>query len=119
MQAIEKIRDEMAANTNSAYVQVVGDFLLSFLDKRPEAADKILTDGKTLKGSLAAMRAEAQKHQTDGCGVLTPDEGFAIVLKYYEIDSKPLPRPAVALPTAPAPKASGFNVDLDDLLGKR
>jgi hypothetical protein len=111
--AIEKIRDEMASNAKQGgYIQVVGDMLLQNLDAHPEAAEKILADGKTIKGSLAAMRTEAQKHQTDGCGVLTDEEGFAVVLRYYGIDSKPAPRPAAA----PAAKAVGFDVDLDDLL---
>jgi hypothetical protein len=112
--AVEKIRDEMVANNNT-YVRVVGDFLMKHLERHPEAAEKILAEGKTIRGSLSAMREEARKHQVDGCGVLTDEEGFAVVLRYYGIVSEAASMPA----PAPSKKVSKFDVDLDELLGKR
>lgn len=115
MPAVMKIRDEMAENAKNTYVQVVGDFLLEHLQQHPEAAEKILANGKSIKGSLNAMKEEARKHQVDGCGVLTDEEGYAVVLRYFGIDT------TATKPEAPEPASAKrgieFDVDLDDLLG--
>lgn len=123
MPAVMKIRDEMAQNVKNPYVQVVGDFLLRYLEQHPEAAEKILAQDKSIKGSLEAMKTEARKHQVDGCGVLTDEEGFTVVLKYYGINGKPsstevafVPAPAAAA-VVPARRGIEFDVSLDDLLG--
>lgn len=118
MPVVMKIRDEMATNAKHAYIQVVGDFLLQHLERNPGAAEKVLAEGKTIKGSLSAMREVARKRQVDQCGVLTSDEGFAEVLKYYGIDSRPVASPpAIAAPEPHSVrKASSFDVSLDDLL---
>lgn len=96
---ITKFRAEMEQYPNDSYIQVVGNFLIDYLRKHPgaEPADK------TIKGSLAEMKREAQRNQSGGVGVLTDEEGFAIVLQYFGLDSEPQ-RPA------------GLVVSLDDLL---
>lgn len=111
MQAAEKLRNEMEQNKNHKYVQVVGNFLLGYLAKNSGAAEQILAEGKTIKGSLEEMKKEARKSQADNVGVLTDEEGFAVVLQYYGITGAPGNVPAPA--TAPA---SDFDVKLDDLL---
>ncbi len=109
--AIEKINTEMDANPNNAYVQVVGQMLLHYLRKNPGAAEQIMAEGKTIKGSLALMKDEARKHQIDGCGVLTDQEGFAVVLSYFDIQAAS----ATAMPPAADPDTD-FDVKLDELL---
>lgn len=92
-QAVAKIKTEMGANKDSAYVQVVGKFLLRHVDAFPACADKILAEGKTIVGSLSAMRSEANRQRArtpagqvaDTVGVLTDEEGFAVVLTYFGI----------------------------------
>lgn len=109
MPAVMKLRDEMAENAQHSYVQSIGEFLLQHLHERPESASHIMTEGKTIKGSLAAMSDVARKQQVDGCAVLTDEEGYAIVLQYFGIPEKP----------AAAPKSNvEFDVSLDDLLGR-
>lgn len=113
MPAVMKIRDEMAENDKHTYVQVIGDYLLRYLEQHPDSAKKILAKDKTIKGSLGAMKAEAQKNQIDGCGVLTDEEGYALVRKYFGLTDKPEAAPV----TAPARPSTAFDVDLDELLG--
>ncbi|MBH0171044.1 Cas9 inhibitor AcrIIA9 family protein [Fictibacillus sp. 18YEL24] len=94
--AVTKLNDEMTSNKNNPYVQVVGNFLLQKLKKHPGAAEKILNKDKNILKSLDAMRKEAEKVKVGNCAVLTDEQGFNIVLNYFEIkenvDIKPKPK---------------------------
>jgi hypothetical protein len=111
--AVKKLTDEMEKAQGNAYIQHVGAFLIGHINFHPDQAEKILAEGKTIQGSLAAMRDEAKKKQTGGCSVLTDQEGFEIVLKYYGIDRS---APASETAQAPPEKKQRFNISLDDLL---
>jgi hypothetical protein len=119
--AIEKIKSEMSKNTNP-YVQVVGQFLLQHLETTPGAAEKILQEDKTIIKSLDAMKNEAKKKQVGGCAMLTDQEGFEIVLKYFGIDGKVSNKHMAnvegkAVPEVkPAAKDIDFDVSLDDFI---
>lgn len=115
-QAIQKIKTEMDSNKDG-YTQAVGGFLLQHLETNPAAAEKIMAEGKTIKGSLDEMRKAAEKQKVGNCAVLTDAEGFAVVLKYYGIEGKAQAATS-APPAAPAPdrKSIDFSVNLDDLL---
>ena len=124
--AFEKIDSEMGLNQSNSYIQVVGDFLLCHLNDNPDDAEKILAKDKTIAKSLDEMRKAASKKKVGNCAMFTPAEGFAIVLKYFGIESAvPLaavvdPKPVVT-PITPAPKiktksAVDFDVSLDDFL---
>jgi phosphopantothenoylcysteine synthetase/decarboxylase len=95
-QAITKLNNEMTSNKNNPYVQVVGNFLLQNLKKNPNAAEKILNKDKSILKSLDAMRKEAEKVKVGNCAVLTDEQGFAVVLDYFEIkesvEVKPKPK---------------------------
>jgi hypothetical protein len=122
--AINKINSEISQNRTNSYIQVVGEFLLQHLNTCPESAEKILVEGKTIGKSLDEMRKVAEKKKVGNCAVLTDQEGFAIVLKYYDINgnapiSIPLVKEAHTLVATKAPekKASiDFDVSLDDFL---
>ena len=105
-QAIAKLKAEMEVDQD-AYVQAVGAMLIDHIQRQPADAAAVLTDGKTLKGSLDAMRGAARKKQTGGYAVLTDSEGFTEVLKYYGI--------AAGAP-APSAPAAGFETSLDAFL---
>ena len=123
-QAIEKIKAEMEQNRNNAYVQAVGGMLLQYMDSDPASAERILTEGKTISGSLAEMQKEARKKQVGNCAVLTDQEGFEIVLRYYgieavpEIQPKPVPKTKAVPVTVIAKPSTDFSVSLDDLLSE-
>jgi len=117
-QAIAKLETEMRANQANAYIQVVGGFLLQHLLTNPGAAAQINAEDKTIMKSLQAMRALAQTKQVGGCGVLTDQEGFTAVLKYYGIEGvavSPTPSPVLPLKIEQKP-TDDFSIDLDDLL---
>ncbi len=110
--AISKIKAEMEQNAKSTYINVVGQFLLQYLEAHPGAAEKILVEGKTIKDSLAEMRKVAEKQKDGNVAVLTDQEGFEVVLKYFEIDGTT----NTAAPPAAVKSNVDFDVRLEDLL---
>lgn len=113
--AISKINNEMTKETNNSYVQVVGGFLLQHLAKHPESAEKIMDSNKTIIKSLDEMRKTAEKKKVGNCAVLTDQEGFAVVLKYFGIEAPAQVPQAPPVHAAAAPPLD-FSVNLDDLL---
>lgn len=102
-QALQKLQKEVGEKSKDAYVQNVGSFLIGHVRKHPEHAAFIIADGKTIAGSLAAMKEEARKNQSNGCGVLSDEEGFAIVLKYFGVpvqeQQQAIPQPEFSVST--------------------
>lgn len=113
--AIEKLKSEMDKNKGNSYVQVVGNFLLQYLNDNPSAAEKILKEDKTISKSLNEMRKAAEKIKVNNCGVLADQEAFAIVLKYFDLDTK-VPEKPVEIPKATKEEQTDFNYSLDDFL---
>ncbi|MEK4425143.1 Cas9 inhibitor AcrIIA9 family protein [Solibacillus sp. FSL K6-1523] len=87
-QVLAKIKNEMANSKNNAYVQVIGEYLINYVQNNPSSAEKVMDEKKTIVGSLDAMRKEAEKKKQNNCAVLTDQEGFAIVLKYMGLDAE-------------------------------
>lgn len=115
--AVKKLTEEMEKVPSNTYIQHVGAFLIGYLNFNPNHAEKIMAVGKTIQGSLAAMREEAQKKKTGNCAVLTDQEGFGIVLKYFGIDgSTPATEVKLSINQGQArPEKKRFNISLDDL----
>lgn len=107
--AIDKIRDEMAAHPEDAYISCVGEYLTDHLQRHPEDAAAILAEGKTIAGSLKEMEKYAKDHKQGNVGVVPPDIGFGIVMKYFEIGEK-------ADNEAKSADVCGFDIGLDNLL---
>ena len=84
--AMDKLRDEMA-KSQGKYVQVVGEYMTDYLRQHPEAEAAILTEGKTIAGSLKAMEAEARKVKQGNVAVLDDRTAFGIVLQYYGLNA--------------------------------
>lgn len=128
-QATAKLMTELRMEGVHPYVSAIGNFLLDFLKDNPSAAEKIMVEGKTIIGSMKEMRKEAEKVKKDNCAVLTSDQGFDIVLKYFGIKktgamqnkilSSDSPRD-VSKPTKPKILSSGaaprFEASLDEFL---
>lgn len=81
-QAIEKITKECQGKD---YLIPFEEYLTSICTE-DAVADKILADGKTLQGAFDKMRGIASKRQKNGCAYIPPEEGFAIIREYYEIE---------------------------------
>lgn len=82
--AIKKINDEIEKEKNP-YVKVIGEYLLKVIADNEGAAEKILAADKTIMKSLEAMRKAAEKNKVGNMAMISDEEGFAIVLKYFEI----------------------------------
>ena len=100
--AMDKLRDEMAKSKDN-YVRVVGEYMTEFLLAHPEAEGKLLDSGKSIKGSLEAVRKEAEKVKSGNMAVLDDKTVFGIVLGYFGIEDEPRTPP----PATQAPPLSG------------
>lgn len=87
--AIAKLQQEMQANKIHPYLLTIGNFLMESVNGDPTIAEKILVENKTIIGSMKAMRKVAEKNKIDNhCAVLTPEQGFKVVLDYFDIKAK-------------------------------
>lgn len=86
-EAINKIKEEIK-NGNNPYITVIGEFLINHLEVNPGAAESILNKDKSIIQSLGEMKKVAEKKKVGNCAILTDEEGFAIVLKYFGIESQ-------------------------------
>ena len=84
MEAMDKIRDEMA-KTKAGAVRTLGEWMTAWLEAHPEGGEKVLAEGKTLEGAYKAMEAEARKKQGSGAVCMEDTEAVQIVAGYYEI----------------------------------
>ena len=105
--AIDKLRDEMAANTGFDALNALGDMMCDYLCAHRSAAAQILTEGKTLQGAMKNMEEYARKNRgKNNYACVPPSKAMELTLAYYGIAE-----------TAASTPASGFDVSLDDLLG--
>lgn len=118
--AIEKLKTEIVNSKNDPCIQVIGEFLLIQLENNSSNAEKIMQEGKTIEKSFEEMRKVAVKKKVGNRSVLSDQEGFAIVLKYFEIESSitktpsKFKEPAVTAPVIKQKKSEiEFNVELD------
>ena len=118
-EAIGKINGEMQKSPDDRVLEAIGHYLI---DRITDAeAEKV--KGKTIAGAVAEMRREAQKIARGGVGVLTDEEGFAIVRRYFGLrDDAPekVEDRSHAGREAKTPKeasAGGIDLDFDALWG--
>lgn len=90
-QAMAKLQAELRVDGVHPYVSAIGNFLMDHIKDNPSAAEKIMAEGKTIVGSMKEMRKEAEKVKVDNCAVLTGEQGFEIVLKYFDITTGDTP----------------------------
>lgn len=117
--AIEKLRTEINSQ-NDPCIQVIGEFLLLHLQNNHNNAEKIMQEGKTIGQSFDEMRKVAAKKKVGNHAVLTDQEGFNIVLKYFGIEStitdkvSRVKEPSAEVPIIKEKKPDiEFNVELD------
>lgn len=117
MEAITKLKSEMDGKGTNAYVKLIGDFLIRHIQANPDSANHVLDADKTIAKSLDSMKREAQKQAEGGMAMLTDQEGFAVVLKYFGLEGTPMVQPTDSAPPAkPLGPERKFAVTLDDLL---
>ena len=82
-EAIAKITDEAMAADDPAVLRI--EEYLTEICTSDQVADKLLKEGKTIKGALEAMCGVAKKKQKNQVACLTDEEGFQIVEEYFGI----------------------------------
>ena len=80
--AMDKIRDEMA-ETKSEAISAVGEMMTMILQARPDLAEHILEEKKTIAGAYNAMYEMAKKEQKGGCCCIEPNRAIRIAMEYY------------------------------------
>lgn len=95
MEAMDKIRDELAGNSNPG-VQMIGEAMTALLMAAPELSDKILQEGKTLAGAFNNLKDYASKNKTGGFAFVPPAKAAEIVAKYWDIDIAAMKRAVLA-----------------------
>ena len=109
MEALDKLRDEMAKEAKNPGIQYLGQWLTRELERNAGAAEKILAEGKTLKGAFDAIRKYAEKNRTGNFAFVPPEKGIDLAADYYGLGKQE----TQAL-GEPAKSSSSF--DLDELL---
>lgn len=115
--AMDKLRDEMAAKHNDPNLCALGEYMTGLLQRMPEAADRILENGKSLKGAWGALEAYARKLPRSGnCVAVRDEDAYRVCREYFGIgdaeEFEKAAEPRAAAPAAVAPASS-----LDDLMG--
>ncbi|WP_217496398.1 hypothetical protein [Paenibacillus algicola] len=100
------------ASQNNPYIQVIGNFLIQYVQANPESAVGILGEGKSIAKSLDAMKQEGQKKQSNGMAMITGQD----ILKYFGIDGPPMESVYGRTDIKPVPDSSRFDAKLDDFL---
>lgn len=83
---ITKFDTECDKSPNNRVLRVICEHMIDFLHNHPQAAERI-DEKKTLSGAIEEMKKEARKRAVNGCGVLTDEEGFEIIHKYFGIEA--------------------------------
>lgn len=105
-QAISKLETEIK-DSKEHYVVMVGKCMIDHIKNNPADAAAIMTEGKTVAGSLIFMQDKAMKNIANGCAMFTPDEGISIIMEYYGLGAK---AQAIMEPK------KRINLDIDSLL---
>lgn len=114
--AIEKLDKEIESQkSKNSYVAVIGEYLIHYVTRHPNEAEKILNDSKTISGALAAMKAEARKKAQAGFAMISDDEGYGIVLKYFGINPTNTEYPTPKIIFCNKKSAKSIDIDLEDL----
>ena len=115
--AMDKLRDEMAKQHKNGGLCALGEYMTGLLQRMPEASDRILENGKNLKGAWGALEAYARKLPRSGsCVAVRDEDAYRVCREYYGIggaeECEKAAEPRAAAPAAVAPESS-----LDDLMG--
>ncbi len=85
---IDALEKECRKNGNSHMYEVISNHLISQCEANSQVLEimaKAIDEKKSINGAIGKMRDEAKKRAVGGYGILTDEEGFEIVRKYFGI----------------------------------
>lgn len=91
--AIQKINEEIQKNPTDRYAALIGEHIIDCITTT-EAAEKILTEKKTLKGALEEIKGKARKSALGGVAVIEDSEVYGWAREYFGIKEETKPKTA-------------------------
>ena len=82
--AIEKLTKEMM-KLNDSFAQAIEEHLTEICTS-DAVAEKILQEGKSLKGACDSIREVAKKNAVGGVGAVSDENAYRMAEEYYEIN---------------------------------
>ena len=82
MKAIQKINTEMQKNPTDTYTEIIGHYIIDRCGDEITAA-RVADEKKSLKGAMEAIMQLATKKKQGNVAVLTPQDVFGAVDKYF------------------------------------
>lgn len=83
-EALAKLEKECEEDINDNNIVLISNHLRVIVSGSEAAAEKVLANGKTIKGAVEAMYNVAKdRHKKGNMVLISPDEGFNIINKYY------------------------------------
>ena len=127
-EAMDKLRDEMAAAKDDSSIAVLGEYMTERLLGDEALAGAVLAKGKTLAGAFGAIKEYARKHQKNGFACVDEETAYKVMCEYYGIEaSTPHPALCATFPSRGRQTGEASNhpqalardaLDLDALLGE-
>lgn len=99
-QVIARIQVEMEAKQSNAYVQATGEQMINFLTNHPEVAQQMTDETKSIEASYSAVEQFA-RNLGNRTAMVTPQQTFEAIMKYYGVIGAVIPVAAVTLPATP------------------
>lgn len=109
-EALKKLQAEITSSKDPA-IDAIGSYIMNYVRSNPEHADLFLAEKKNLAGGCQACYEEARKKAQNNRAMMSGEEVFRIVLKYYGVPVPEEKQAAVEAPTKPK-----ITTTLDDIL---
>lgn len=90
-QVIDTLEKESEKNINDMTVRRICNHVIEKAERGCIGEDdinNIISKTKTIAGAITKMREAANKVAVNNCGVLTDEEGFDIVNKYFAVSEQ-------------------------------
>ena len=86
-QAIAKINEEMQKDPSNSYLEIIGQHVIDQCGNE-NVANAVMNEKKTLAGAMKEVMTVAKTKTHGNYAVLTDDEVFEIVEKYFKIEKQ-------------------------------
>lgn len=85
---IDALEKECKKNGNNPMYETISNYIIEKCEANSQTLEKVkkaIDEKKSISGAVSKMREAAKKRAVGGCGVLTDEEGYAIVEGFFGI----------------------------------